>query len=219
MNIVQLPLQRQINSMGILERKEKEKAELKSLILQAAKKLFVEKGIEQTTIRNIAKEIEYSVGTVYVYFKDKNDILHELHTLGFKLLGGEMRVLFNVADPMERLKALGRVYLNFAINNTDMYDLMFTMKEPMECLEARNNEEWNEGKATFDVLKSTVNECMDKGHFKGHQLEPLSFLIWSVVHGMSTLHISNRVKGVNVDSPKHMLTKGYEEFLQMIEDK
>jgi AcrR family transcriptional regulator len=43
--------------MGISERKAKEKEELKSLILMAAKKLFLEKGIEQTTIRNIANEI------------------------------------------------------------------------------------------------------------------------------------------------------------------
>jgi len=46
--------------------------------LKGAKKLFLEKGIEQTTIRNIADEIDYSIGTVYVYFKDKNAILHDL---------------------------------------------------------------------------------------------------------------------------------------------
>ncbi|MDP2160985.1 MAG: TetR/AcrR family transcriptional regulator, partial [Flavobacterium sp.] len=58
------------------------------MILQAAKKLFVEQGVENTTIRKIASEIEYSVGTVYVYYKDKNDILHDLHTQGFVQLGG-----------------------------------------------------------------------------------------------------------------------------------
>jgi AcrR family transcriptional regulator len=203
--------------MGISERKAKEKEALKSLILQAAKKLFVEQGIEQTTIRKIASEIEYSVGTVYVYYKDKNDILHDLHTQGFKQLGSEMKVLFNVTDPMERLKALGRVYLQFAINNPDLYDLMFVMKAPMDFLDSVHEEEWNEGKGTFDVLSATVHQCMEKGHFAGHQLQPLSFLIWSAVHGMASLHISQRVKGVNLDDPETMLQKGYEEFVLMLE--
>ena len=203
--------------MGIAERKAKEKEELKELILQAAKKLFAEKGIEQTTIRNIANAIEYSVGTVYVYFKDKKEILNELHTQGFKQLGGEMRVLFNVTDPMERLKALGRVYLQFAIENPDMYDLMFHMKEPMACLESMDKEEWDEGKATFDVLRTTVNQCIEKGHFKGHQLEPLSFAIWSTVHGMASLHIGQRVNRVNLKDPDTMLFRAHDEFVLMMD--
>ena len=157
--------------MGIAERKAKEKENLKALILEGAKKLFIEKGIEKITIRNIAKEIEYSVGTVYVYFKDKNAILHGLHTKGFLQLGDAMRVLNTVTDPMERLKALGRVYIDFAINNTDMYDLMFSMKAPIESLEDQSEDDWNEGLATFNVLRSTVQSCIEAGHFKGHQLE------------------------------------------------
>lgn len=203
--------------MGIAERKAKEKEELKKLILQAAQKLFSEKGIEQTTIRNIADTIEYSVGTVYVYFRDKNEILHELHTQGFKQLGGEMRVLFNVTDPMERLKALGRVYLQFAIKNPDMYELMFLMREPMDCLKSLDKEEWSEGKATFDVLRTTVSQCMEKGHFKGNQLEPLAFAIWSTVHGMASLHIGQRVKRVNLKEPDTMLYTAYNEFVLMMD--
>jgi AcrR family transcriptional regulator len=203
--------------MGIAERKAKEKEELKKLILQAAKKLFAENGIEQTTMRNIANAIEYSVGTVYVYFKDKNEILHELHTQGFKQLGGEMRVLFSVGDPMERLKALGRVYLQFAIENPDMYELMFHKKEPIECLKSLHKEEWNEGKATFEVLRTTVSQCMEKGHFKGHQLEPLAFAIWSTVHGMASLHVGQRVTNVYPKDSETMLSRAHEEFALMLD--
>lgn len=212
-----LYLHHNLITMGISERKIKDKEELKALILQAAKKLFVEQGIEQTTIRKIANEIEYSVGTVYVYYKDKNDILHDLHTQGFKQLGSEMRVLSNVTSPMERLKALGRVYTQFAFENTDMYDLMFNLKAPMDFLDSVNKQEWNEGKGTFDVLKTTIKECMDKGHFKGHELEPLSFAIWGAVHGMASLHISQRIKGVNLSNPDTMVARGYEAFVMMLD--
>jgi len=205
--------------MSITERKAKEKEELRALILQGAKKLFIENGIEQTTIRNIADEISYSVGTVYVYFKDKDSILHELHTLGFKQLGGEMRVLTSVANPMERLAAIGRVYVRFAMDNPDMYDLMFNMKAPMEFLKKIEEEEWNEGKATFNVLKSTVEQCMAHGYFKGHQLEALSFMIWSTVHGMCSLYIRGSIKAVNLGDAEPLLLASHEEFVKILSRK
>ena len=203
--------------MGTAERKAKEKLELSNLILKAAKKLFVENGVENTTIRNIADAIDYSIGTVYVYFKDKNEILYALHKQGFTELGGQFSILFNVSDPMERLRAMGKVYMKFAIDNAEMYDLMFNLKAPMEFLEAVHNEEWNEGKATFDVVRSTVNECIKKVHFKGHKAEPLAFLIWSSVHGMCCLEIRQRTKGVALEHPETIMEDGYNEFLKMIE--
>jgi AcrR family transcriptional regulator len=205
--------------MGITEKKAKEKEELRALILRGAKKLFIENGIEQTTIRNIADEISYSVGTVYVYFKDKNSILHELHTLGFQQLGGEMRVLLSVSEPMERLAAIGRVYIRFAVDNPDMYDLMFNMKAPMEFLNRIEKEEWNEGKATFNVLKTTVEHCMAQGYFSGHELEPLSFAIWSNVHGMCSLYMRGRVKAINLGDPETLLFAAHEEFVKLLNKK
>lgn len=203
--------------MGIIERKAKEKEDLRELILQGAQKLFVEKGIEQTTIRSIADAINYSVGTVYVYFKNKNAILHALHTQGFVELSGQFSVLSSVTDPMERLKAMGRVYIRYALQNPDMYDLMLTVRAPMAFLSAMNAEEWNEGKATFDALKTTVEQCMKAGHFSGHELEPLTFMIWSLVHGLCSLDIGHRTQGVNLQNPVAIVDHAYDEFLKIME--
>ena len=143
----------EIDSMSTTERKAREKEELKALILKAARKLFVEKGIGQTTIRNIADSIDYSIGTVYVYFRDKNEILHALHTQSFVDLRGQLRGLFNVKDPMERLKAMGKVYINFGLDNPEMYDLMFTLKAPMEFLETIQKDEQDRRKRRFILTK------------------------------------------------------------------
>src|SRR5687768_91783 len=207
----------EIDFMSVSDRKAKEKEELKALILKGARQLFVEKGIGQTTIRNIADSIDYSIGTVYVYFRDKNEILHALHTECFADLGGQLKVLFNVKDPMERLKAMGKVYINYGLDNPDMYDLMFTLKAPMDFLEAIQKDEWDEGKASFDVLRTTVKQCMDAGHFEGHKLEPLSFLIWSCVHGMCSLEIGCRTKNVNIKNPENIVTDAHDEFVKILD--
>ena len=203
--------------MSTAERKAREKEALKLLILKGAKKLFLERGIEQTTIRNIADEIDYSVGTVYVYFKDKNAILHDLHSIGFQELGGYFKELFSIKDPMERLKKMGFTYIKFALENTEMYDLMFIVKAPMEFIETSEKEAWNEGVGTFAALKNTVQECMNKGHFKDNTVEPLAFMIWSMVHGMCSLEIRQRTQGVKFSNPDTILFDGYNEYLKIIE--
>nr|WP_294782387.1 TetR/AcrR family transcriptional regulator [uncultured Flavobacterium sp.] len=203
--------------MSTAERKAREREALKALILKAAKKLFVEKGIEQTTIRNIADEIDYSVGTVYVYFKDKNAILHDLHSIGFQELGSYFQDLFTIADPKERLKKMGSSYIKFALENAEMYDLMFNLKAPMEFLENSDNDSWDEGAVTFSYVKKTVGECIADGHFIGHNAEALSFMVWSLVHGMCCLEIRQRTKGVKFTNPDTILFDGYNEFLKIIE--
>jgi len=183
--------------MGITERKSKEKVELKALILRAAHELFVEKGIDQTSIRNIAERIEYSPATIYLYFKDKDEILHELHSQAFNELAARSSVLMAVADPLERLKAIGRVYLEFAFEDTERYDLMFMAKAPMNFLEKVKEKNWHDGERAFGFLANTVKECMAAGHFTAHDPDALSFLIWSCVHGMVALEIRDRCKGIN----------------------
>ena len=117
--------------MGIKERKEKHKEELKLKILDSAKSLFLKQGYEATSLRKIAEQVEISPTTIYLYYKDKSDIIYALHQEGFKLLGAQFLVLQQVEDPFERLKAMGRIYMSFALENPDFYELMFIMKEPL----------------------------------------------------------------------------------------
>src|SRR6184192_207432 len=122
--------------MSIAERKLEEKQEMHKRILNGARKVFLEKGYEQASMRNIANEINYSPGSLYFYFKDKSEIFHELHREGFQLLLNQLKVLDKVADPFERLKANGRVFIQFAKENKDYYNLMFIVDEPTKIPES-----------------------------------------------------------------------------------
>ena len=61
--------------------------------------------------------------------REKDEIFHP-STEGFRKLVEYMAPLQFVADPFERLKAMGRVYMDFAMKNKDFYDLMFIMLPP-----------------------------------------------------------------------------------------
>ena len=148
--------------MGVAERKGRHKEDLKKDILAAAKQLFTEKGFEATSIRAIAEKIEYSPATIYLYYKDKNEIVHALHQDGFALLIQHFSVIESIQKPFEKLKALGKAYMQFAFEHPDVYQLIFTMKEPMEHV-TKCEDEWHEGDQAFTLLLNTVEACKQDG--------------------------------------------------------
>ncbi len=180
--------------MGIKERKERHKEDLKQLILDTAKSLFMKYGYEATSIRKIAAEIEFSPTTIYLYYKDKSDIIYALHQEGFKLMGQKFSALINVDHPFERLKAMGKTYMQFALENSDFYELMFIMKEPLEfldnnCGDTPGGEGWPEGYNVFNSLLMTVEECQRAGYFKGHEPRVFALMVWSTMHGLCSLTV------------------------------
>lgn len=206
--------------MGIKERKIKHKEDLKQSILDAAKKLFLEDGYEATSIRKIAAEIEFSPTTIYLYYKDKHEIAHALHQEGFKILGESFKVLAHVEHPFERLKAMGRLYMQFALENKDFYELMFVMKEPLEHLE--DDCAWEEGSQAFNTLLDTIKSCQETGYFKNFETTAFGLLVWSTMHGLCALKINNHLdhmvtnKKILTDIPD-VLTHAFDVYIQMLE--
>src|SRR4028119_1353956 len=101
--------------MGTLERRERERSETRAKILDAARDLFAEHGYDAVSMRKIAEAIEYSPTAIYVHFKDKEALFHELCRGDFGRLAHESQRLGSIADPVERLRLLGHAYMRFAL--------------------------------------------------------------------------------------------------------
>lgn len=200
--------------MGLKERKERDKMEMKDRILQSAHQLFVEKGFEQVSIRNIAEAIEYSPATIYLYFKDKDEIFLALHGEAFKNFNAFVVPIMTIKDPLERLFALGEKYMEFAYEYPKYYEIMFITESPMRCEE--NSEEWKEGERTLSFLEGIVEECKGEGHFKGQNSKVLSFGIWSFMHGMVSLRLRDRLKVYDEEERGSIQLKSFDVFKQML---
>ena len=176
--------------MGIVERKELEKQKMRRLILDAAMKLFLEEGFEKVSIRHIAEEIEYSPATIYLYFKDKNEILYTLHKEGFEELYRRQQTILPVKDPLERLRKHGEVYISFALQEPEYYDLMFIMKGPAKKIHEKKD--WIVGIRSYELLRRNVLDCMEAGLLPGINVDVAAFSLWSHVHGIASLIICGR---------------------------
>ena len=203
--------------MGILERKEREREDMRRLILNAARELFLEQGYEKTSIRNIADVIEYSPATIYLYYKDKNELFFALHEEAFLKLMEELSSLQTIQDSFARLIEMGHRYIKFAVENPELYDLMFIMKAPIEALACRD-EVWEDGLESFGLLKWAIQECVTAGYFKNTDIEVSAITIWSYMHGLVSIYLKNRMSMFQDNQQLQRMQQSFVLFTKMIKE-
>jgi hypothetical protein len=206
----------QMKKMGILERKGRDKQEMRLLILETAKEVFIEEGFEKASIRAIAEKIEYSPATIYLYFKDKNELFFAVHELGFDKLLEEMTVAIEgITDPFEELRRRGYAYMKFAFENPEMYDLMFILNAPMDTLKEEDN--WKSGHRCFVLICETLQRGIDSKQLKFNEVEIAAMCIWSFMHGLVSLKIRNRFKKFNEQTDINLLmTASLEKMIELV---
>ncbi|WP_025763119.1 TetR/AcrR family transcriptional regulator [Dyadobacter tibetensis] len=205
--------------MGISERKEREREEMRALILEAAQALFLENGYEKTSIRSIADRIEYSPATIYLYYKDKKELMLAIQVYAFSQMNVAFTELSEIRDPLERLERMGALYIQFALNNPALYDLMFIMEAPMEALECQEDN-WINGMQSFDYLTLIIKECLEMGYFsEGTDAEALGLTIWSYIHGLVSLHLKGRLVIFSDDRNVDRLAESYRVFVALLNHK
>jgi AcrR family transcriptional regulator len=199
--------------MGISDRKEREKQEMRKLIISAAMEMFVKDGFEKTSIRNIADKIEYSPATIYLYYKDKDELLYEVQGQAFLELYEAFSREVTATDPMDRLRQLLHAYVDFGLEHRDLYDLMFILRSPMKAVDEND---WPNCDEAFLFLITTLEGCMDKLRYTDIRLAALS--IWSFCHGLISLCIRERVKVMHLpdNEVRSVISAAVDEHLQLI---
>jgi AcrR family transcriptional regulator len=175
--------------LGPKERREREREEIRTRILDAARELFASEGVESVTMRRIADRIEYSPTAIYFHFRDKEALLAELCDYDFRAFAHEFIEIAKLPDPVERLRAAGEAYVSFGLNHPSHYRLMFmTPKNTESNLEAKGNPEED----AYAFLKGVVAELMAANRFRDDitNIDLAVQVIWSAVHGLVSLEIA-----------------------------
>jgi len=200
--------------MGVQERKTRERAALRKKIIQSANKLFLKKGYEGTSIRLIAQDIEYSPATIYLYFKDKNELFRAILDNAFKVFLEHLAATKIIADPLSRLRELCRQYLKYAKDYPAFYDLIFISTQWTEGEEASAKRYSGE---TFEVFVNTLNDCRKNGYFISKVPVNFALIIWSFIHGLASLLVKDRLSHLDGTHNISMLDQAINEFFNTLE--
>ena len=179
--------------MGTADRIERERQEKRARILEAARELFVERGVEAVTLREIAQRIEYSTTAIYVHFQDKAALVEAMVTEDFGAFAEGLEAAAQIADPVERLAVLHEAYIDFALKMPRHYQLLFLTPPTGSDKHAKSVTE-PAGIEGYRVLLGTIEECMRAGKLRADldDANAVAQVVWAGVHGLVSLLI---VKG------------------------
>jgi AcrR family transcriptional regulator len=169
-----------------------ERQQLRQLIIDAARELFVARGVEAVTMREIAKRIGYSATSIYLHFADKEALLRAICDTDFLALATSLKAVLQIQNPLERMYAFAQGYAAFALSNPNHYRLMFmaerTLCDPEDSSLQQNNAEQD----AYFQLKTVVNDVYEAGYFR-EDLKDVDLIVqtlWAATHGVCSLQIS-----------------------------
>jgi AcrR family transcriptional regulator len=153
--------------MGSKERRQREKELRKKQILGAARTLLLKKGLGATSISQIARLSELSVGTIYFYFNSKEEIFAALQEEGLDILHGMITEIAETADePKDQLRRIALAYLNF-----------FFAPELKERIDEHGNK-------ILSVVRGIIEEGIRKRVFREVNAMKHAIVLWSTLHGL-----------------------------------
>jgi AcrR family transcriptional regulator len=173
---------------------EQEKQQVRNAILDAARELFVERGVEAVTMREIARRVGYSPTAIYLHFKDKEALIHELCDTDFLALAQELGAIERIADPIERLRMLGLGYVRFAVSHPNHYRLMFMTPQVSHGAADSTIEAGNPEQDAYAHLRGMVAEAHAAGRFRPALEDPdlIAQTLWAGLHGVCALEIAKK---------------------------
>ncbi|HZW88570.1 MAG TPA: TetR/AcrR family transcriptional regulator [Myxococcaceae bacterium] len=176
--------------MGTAARRERERSELRTKILDAARSIVLHEGFGALTIRKLAEAIEYAPGTIYLYFENRDAIARELSSEGFQSLLEVFAPAGDVADPFARLEAIGRAYVRFGMENPETYRLIF-MEDPQLTTAVFKAAGDDPGQRAYRALIDPLEGLRAAGRLRpDSDVQALADTLWSVVHGIVSLKLT-----------------------------
>ena len=173
--------------MTVAERRQRDRAHRRQAIITAARQMAEAEGWDAVTTRRLADQIEYSQPVLYSHFKDKADIVRAVALEGFGELAAELHSARTAAgSPTAALRGVAAAYLRFAQTRPAVYDAMFVMPVDLPFAAADTPAA---PRAAFAELRAALAPLAGD-----RDVETLSEVAWSALHGLATLARSNRLR-------------------------
>ena len=175
--------------MSIAERKQRQKESLRQQILDASREILLAKGYTYLSMRRIAERIEYSPTTIYLYFKNKEEILYHLSVEALeRQLDFISAATCNEKSPLLRLRRAMRAYIDFGLSEPDRYKIIYMADISQYVSTVSILEEGGPANKLRELLRIRVNDILIQSRLT-LDLECFIQCLWAHIHGIVALLI------------------------------
>lgn len=211
--------------MGTKERKEKEMLIRKNDIIDAAEKVFFEKGMQQSTMDEIAKEAEFSKRTIYVYFQSKDQIYYEIMLRAFKVLNNMIKTNLENNESVtsiEKIRVIAENFIEFSRVHPDYFKVIVDYENQQSDFNNQDKvitECYKEGEKSLNILKQLITRGIEEGTIlENINVNYTIVILWSSIAGIfnSIVKKENYLKHYyNLKMPK-LIEEAFEFMIRAI---
>ncbi|MFM7116785.1 MAG: TetR/AcrR family transcriptional regulator [Planctomycetota bacterium] len=183
----------QTTAVGSVNQRDRQKRETRERIVAAATKLLLREGPDAFSMRKLASQIGYTATAIYFHFPDREALLSEVVDRQFLKFRSSFEQAVAIADPIERLRAMGLAFVQFAVEHPALYHKLFLI--PLDNIpKGRLVEKGNPSQDCYALLHSTVIEGLHQNRFlpQHRNSQLIAQVFFAGVHGLAALHL---VKG------------------------
>ncbi len=179
--------------MGTTERREREKLRRKNEIVDAAESIFFSKGLAQATMDDVAAKAELSKGTLYLYFKSKEELYLAINERGLQILASMFRkAISKKTIGLDKVRAIGEAYFEYSQKHADYFNAMLYYESRDIDLSAENScaqacEE--QGSITLEIVAQAIQVGILDGSIR-QDVDPFktAVVLWGQSSGMVQVH-------------------------------
>lgn len=210
--------------MGVVERKEREKEMRSEAIIDAAERVFFNKGFEHATMNDVAAEAELSKGALYLYFHSKNElcmsILHRsLQTLTNKFK--TLKVDDNISG-LDKVSKIAEIFITFSKEHPDHYNSLLSFREHRENCPASGKvlqETIKENNKINNIINEIIKSGQKDGTIKANiDAKKLTLAIWGNFTGIMPSSILSE-KVISEFTPEEIILYHFELIVEAISTK
>ncbi len=178
--------------MGIVERREREKEQRRNDIIDAAERVFFTKGRATATMDDVAEEAEFSKGTLYLYFKSKEELYLAIHLRGLGILKKMFReAVAKEETGIDKTRAVGEAYYQFYLDQPDYFNALIYFESLEQAMQEENpveNECIMEGINTLNILVEAIKIGIKDGTIRP-EADPVktAHILWGYTSGLIQL--------------------------------
>ena len=203
--------------MGIQERREREKERRRLQILVAAKSVFVKKGFGRATMEDIAGEAELSAGTLYLYFKNKNELYASLtlRILQYLIIRLEQLHRENEHDYRGKINGIKNALIDVYEFDPLILKCLFLLQSS-DILKQLSSDLVNEitvlGRRALNSISVIFKQAIQRGICLDLHPTAIADIVWSLFSGVVMLESGKQAIGGNPNYLKPTLETAFEIF-------
>ncbi|OZC02290.1 TetR/AcrR family transcriptional regulator [Rubricoccus marinus] len=167
-------------------------ADLRQSILDEARRLLIDVGYPKLSMRKIADGVGCSATSIYLHFESKDTLIHALIGEGMRSLFGALQAADPAGDPVGRLAALSRAYVDFGLDNPELYEVMFQLHpERMARFPA---EDYRRARRNLDLFEDVLASGAEASVLDAEPTpEVAAHALWTSLHGLVSLRLAERI--------------------------